>query len=139
MVDIISFSVADESAPGASSSSAPDIRTNTATPPTIQQPQPQPQASNAQLLQAQMTGFPGQQTAFGSAKPANRVPWHGKQPSSHRLQRSSSPDAPDAHGIWPVARSWCCRWYGCPSECSTYRTAWPVGSCQCSFYRPAQH
>ncbi|KAF5701651.1 hypothetical protein FGLOB1_10070, partial [Fusarium globosum] len=65
MVDIISFSVAEESAPGASSSSAPDIRTNTATPPTIQQPQPQPQASNAQLLQAQMTGFPGQQTGFG--------------------------------------------------------------------------
>ncbi|KAF5587421.1 PAN1-actin-cytoskeleton assembly [Fusarium subglutinans] len=65
MVDIISFSIADESAPGAGSSSAPDIRTNTATPPTIQQPQPQPQASNAQLLQAQMTGFPGQQTGFG--------------------------------------------------------------------------
>ncbi|KAF4335127.1 NLRC3, partial [Fusarium beomiforme] len=65
MVDIISFSVADDSAPAAGSSSTPDIRTNTATPPTIQQPQPQPQASNAQLLQAQMTGFPGQQTGFG--------------------------------------------------------------------------
>ncbi|KAF9774081.1 actin organization and endocytosis protein [Fusarium sp. DS 682] len=65
MVDIISFSVADDSAPAAGPSSTPDIRTNTATPPTIQQPQPQPQASNAQLLQAQMTGFPGQQTGFG--------------------------------------------------------------------------
>ncbi|KAJ4206212.1 actin organization and endocytosis protein [Fusarium falciforme] len=60
MVDIISFSVADE---GGSNTPAPDIRTNTATPPTIQQPQPQ--ASNSQLLQAQMTGFPGQQTGFG--------------------------------------------------------------------------
>ncbi|KAF4470438.1 Actin cytoskeleton-regulatory complex PAN1, partial [Fusarium albosuccineum] len=63
MVDIISFSVADEGGPSASTTPAPDIRTNTATPPTIQQPQPQ--ASNSQLLQAQMTGFPGQQTGFG--------------------------------------------------------------------------
>ncbi|KAF5658803.1 actin cytoskeleton-regulatory complex pan1, partial [Fusarium heterosporum] len=63
MVDIISFSVADDAAPSAGASSTPDIRTNTATPPAIQQPQPQ--ASNAQLLQTQMTGFPGQQTGFG--------------------------------------------------------------------------
>ncbi|KAJ3504328.1 hypothetical protein NM208_g16354 [Fusarium decemcellulare] len=63
MVDIISFSVADEGGPSTSTTPAPDIRTNTATPPTIQQPQPQ--ASNSQLLQAQMTGFPGQQTGFG--------------------------------------------------------------------------
>lgn len=61
MVDIINFSVADESSQA--SSSTPDIRTNTATPPTIHQPQPQ--ASNSQLLQAQMTGFPGQQAGFG--------------------------------------------------------------------------
>lgn len=61
MVDIINFSVADES--GQASSSTPDIRTNTATPPTIHQPQPQ--ASNSQLLQTQMTGFPGQQAGFG--------------------------------------------------------------------------
>ncbi|KAH7252003.1 hypothetical protein BKA59DRAFT_145614 [Fusarium tricinctum] len=65
MVDIISFSVADDGATAAGAPSTPDIRTNTATPPTIQQPQPQPQASNAQLLQTQMTGFPGQQTGFG--------------------------------------------------------------------------
>ncbi|CAH0026806.1 unnamed protein product [Clonostachys rhizophaga] len=51
MVDIISFSVVDDT---------PDTRSSNATPPAIQHPQPQPQASNAQLLQAQMTGFPGQ-------------------------------------------------------------------------------
>lgn len=63
MVDIINFSVAEEAA-GASSSTAPDfgMRQSTATPPTIQHPQPQP--SNAQILQAQMTGFPTQQTGF---------------------------------------------------------------------------
>ncbi|KAF7532018.1 hypothetical protein G7Z17_g13681 [Cylindrodendrum hubeiense] len=61
MVDIINFSVVDEAGQGGSST--PDIRTNTATPPTIHQPQPQ--ASNSQLLQTQMTGFPGQQAGFG--------------------------------------------------------------------------
>ncbi|KAI5465787.1 hypothetical protein BGZ63DRAFT_113809 [Mariannaea sp. PMI_226] len=60
MVDIISFSVPDE----AGSGTTPDIRTNTATPPTIHQPQPQ--SSNSQLLQSQMTGFPGQQIGFGA-------------------------------------------------------------------------
>lgn len=64
MVDIINFSVAEEAASGSGSASrAPDSnRQNTATPPTIQHPQPQP--SNSQLLQAQMTGFPGQQPGF---------------------------------------------------------------------------
>ncbi|KAK0645950.1 hypothetical protein B0T16DRAFT_428914 [Cercophora newfieldiana] len=65
MVDIINFSVAEE-AGGSSgpSSTAPDfgVRQNTATPPTIQHPQPQP--SNSQILQAQMTGFPARQTGF---------------------------------------------------------------------------
>lgn len=59
MVDIISFSIADDAPSGANN----DVRTNTASPPTIQQPQPQP--SNSQLLQTQMTGMPGQQTGFG--------------------------------------------------------------------------
>ncbi|KAK1756101.1 actin cytoskeleton-regulatory complex protein PAN1 [Echria macrotheca] len=67
MVDIINFSVAEEAAGGSSapSSTAPDfgVRQNTATPPTIQHPQPQ--ASNSQLLQAQMTGFPGQPGFLG--------------------------------------------------------------------------
>ncbi|KAH8674022.1 hypothetical protein BX600DRAFT_486744 [Xylariales sp. PMI_506] len=61
MVDIINFSIVDEAASsGSAATNAPDFtRQNTATPPVIQQPQPQP--SNSQLLQAQMTGFPGQQ------------------------------------------------------------------------------
>ncbi|KAK0622938.1 hypothetical protein B0T14DRAFT_426728 [Immersiella caudata] len=64
MVDIINFSVTeDTSGASAPSSSVPDfLRQNTATPPTIQHPQPQP--SNSQILQAQMTGFPAQQPGF---------------------------------------------------------------------------
>ncbi|KAK5990244.1 Actin cytoskeleton-regulatory complex protein PAN1 [Cladobotryum mycophilum] len=61
MVDIISFSVADD-APSATG--APGHGGQTAAPPTIQEPQ-LPQPSNAQLLQSQMTGFPTQQTGFG--------------------------------------------------------------------------
>ncbi|KAK8048486.1 hypothetical protein PG994_010216 [Apiospora phragmitis] len=56
MVDIISFSI-PENTP--SNNTSDFTRQNTATPPTIQHPQPQP--SNAQILQAQMTGFPGPQ------------------------------------------------------------------------------
>nr|B2AWS3.2 RecName: Full=Actin cytoskeleton-regulatory complex protein PAN1 [Podospora anserina S mat+]CDP32330.1 Putative protein similar to PAN1 of Saccharomyces cerevisiae [Podospora anserina S mat+] len=63
MVDIINFSVAEEAANASDSG----IRQNTATPPVIQHPQPQP--SNSQLLQAQMTGFPSQQTGFLGAQP----------------------------------------------------------------------
>ncbi|KAL8311776.1 hypothetical protein RB597_002412 [Gaeumannomyces tritici] len=66
MVDIINFSVADDGGGNASSSAgnAPDfsLRQSTATPPTIQHPQPQ--SSNSQLLQAQMTGFPAPQQGF---------------------------------------------------------------------------
>ncbi|KAJ4304095.1 actin organization and endocytosis protein [Collariella sp. IMI 366227] len=65
MVDIINFSIAEDSGPGPSpATNAPDfgVRQNTATPPVIQHPQPQP--SSSQLLQAQMTGFPTQQTGF---------------------------------------------------------------------------
>jgi len=69
MVDIINFNVAEEAAGGsAPASNAPDfaLRQSTATPPTIQHPQPQ--ASNSQLLQAQMTGFPGQQPGLLGAQ-----------------------------------------------------------------------
>lgn len=55
MVDIINFNTAEEAANGGA-------RSNSATAPTIQAPQPQP--SSSQLLQAQMTGFPAQQTGF---------------------------------------------------------------------------
>ncbi|AEO58051.1 hypothetical protein MYCTH_2305048 [Thermothelomyces thermophilus ATCC 42464] len=65
MVDIINFSVAEESGSNsATGTNAPDsgVRQNTAAPPVLQHPQPQP--SNSQLLQAQMTGLPTQQTGF---------------------------------------------------------------------------
>lgn len=64
MVDIIGFSIAEEgpvSTPGINVTGAQ--RDNTSSP-TIHQPRPQPQASNSQLLQSQMTGFPGQQASF---------------------------------------------------------------------------
>lgn len=61
MVDIINFSIADDAAgSGAGATNAPEFTmTNTSAPPTIVQPQPQ--SSNSQLLQSQMTGFPGGQ------------------------------------------------------------------------------
>ncbi|RDW64776.1 hypothetical protein BP6252_10427 [Coleophoma cylindrospora] len=72
MVDIISFGVADDGPAPTPSSNAPDfMRTNAATPPVIQQPQPM--QSNSALLTAQMTGFPGQfqqqQTGFQQPQP----------------------------------------------------------------------
>ncbi|KAH0596330.1 hypothetical protein MHUMG1_06191 [Metarhizium humberi] len=63
MVDIIGFSVVDDVPASSSATNAPSFQTDTTSPPVIQQPQPQP--SNSQLLQSQMTGFPGQQTGFG--------------------------------------------------------------------------
>lgn len=65
MVDRINFKVGEEAGgvdAGPSSAVPEFLRENTATPPTIQHPQPQ--ASNSQLLQSQMTGFPGQQPGF---------------------------------------------------------------------------
>jgi len=64
MVDIINFGVADETPTTAPRTNAPDftIRQGAASPPVIQQPQPLP--SNSQLLSAQMTGFPPQQSGF---------------------------------------------------------------------------
>ena len=65
MVDIINFSIAEESGPGsATATNASDFGAgqSTATPPVIQHPQPQP--SSSQLLHTQMTGFPTQQTGF---------------------------------------------------------------------------
>ncbi|TVY81878.1 Actin cytoskeleton-regulatory complex protein pan1, partial [Lachnellula suecica] len=61
MVDIINFGVADD---GPQQTNAPDFnaRSNAASPPAIQQPQPM--QSNSSLLTTQMTGFPGQQNNF---------------------------------------------------------------------------
>lgn len=62
MVDIINFGVEDNGS-STSQSNAPEFRISTAPPPVIQAPQPQ--SSNSQLLTAQMTGYPMQQTGFG--------------------------------------------------------------------------
>lgn len=63
MVDIINFSIAEDAANAGSNSAsnASNFSAQQATSglPTIQHPQPQP--SNSQILQAQMTGFPAQQ------------------------------------------------------------------------------
>ncbi|GJC95718.1 polya nuclease [Colletotrichum higginsianum] len=56
MVDIINFSIAEDTGRTTPGSNATG---RSSTEPTIHQPQPQ--ASNSQLLQAQMTGFPSQQ------------------------------------------------------------------------------
>lgn len=90
MVDIINFSIAEESAGGsASNSNAPDFATrqNTATPPAIQHPQPQP--SNAQILQAQMTGFPNQPTGFLGMN---------AQPTGYSGPRPPMPPMPTGYG-----------------------------------------
>lgn len=59
MVDIINFSLADEAGgAGSAATNAPDFASQNISTPVIQQPQPQQQQSNAQILQAQMTGFP---------------------------------------------------------------------------------
>ncbi|KAJ1337716.1 actin cytoskeleton-regulatory complex protein PAN1 [Microdochium nivale] len=66
MVDIISFSVAEEAANADPTSSTPDFtRQSSGQLPTIQQPQPISSAPNSQILQAQMTGFQNQPTGFG--------------------------------------------------------------------------
>jgi hypothetical protein len=59
MVDIISFGVVDDAPEPAAQTNAPNFsRSNAASPPTIQQPQPM--SSNSALLTSQMTGYPGQ-------------------------------------------------------------------------------
>lgn len=65
MVDIINFSVTDDTPEPAPRTNAPDFsgRQSAASPPTIQQPQPI--QSNSALLTAQMTGFPTQQPQPG--------------------------------------------------------------------------
>lgn len=76
IVDIINFNTAEEG------------RQSAATPPTIQAPQPQP--SSSQLLQAQMTGFPGQQ----QPQPTGFM----GQPQGLQPQQTGFPVAPQATG-----------------------------------------
>lgn len=105
MVDIINFSIAEEAGSGGSApaSNAPDFgaRQNTATPPTIQHPQPQP--SNSQLLQSQMTGFPGQQPGMmgqnqGFQPQQTGFPGVNPQPTGYMGPRPPMPPMPTGFG-----------------------------------------
>ncbi|KAI1743663.1 hypothetical protein F4680DRAFT_353045 [Xylaria scruposa] len=89
MVDIINFSIAEDAASG-SATNAPDFSTtqSTAPPPTIQHPQPQ--ASNSQLLQAQMTGYPGQQMGMQPQQTGMSNP----QPTGYGGPRPPMPPMP---------------------------------------------
>ncbi len=107
MVDIINFSIAEEASSGSgarAAGNAPDfgVRQNTSTPPTIQHPQPQP--SSSQLLQAQMTGFPGQQPGF-LGQPTGLQPQQtgfpglqNPQPTGYSGPRPPLPPMPTGYG-----------------------------------------
>jgi actin cytoskeleton-regulatory complex protein PAN1 len=94
MVDIINFSVAEEGGRSTPAGNAPDFnaRQSTASPPTIHQPQPQ--QSHSQLLQAQMTGFPTQQTGFLGQQ-------QGMQPQQTGFPGMSNPQAAGYTGPRP--------------------------------------
>jgi actin cytoskeleton-regulatory complex protein PAN1 len=101
MVDIINFSIAEEAAGGSvPPSNAPDfgVRQNTATPPTIQAPQPQP--SNSQLLQAQMTGFPGQPSIMNQGLQQQQTGFPGVNPvaTGYNGPRPPMPPMPTGFG-----------------------------------------
>lgn len=102
MVDIISFGVADEAPAPAPASNAPDfnIRTNAASPPAIQQPQPL--QSNSALLSAQMTGFPTQQPGFLQTQPTGFPgQQQGLQTQPTGFQNLSNPQATGYSGPRP--------------------------------------
>ncbi|KAJ3553635.1 hypothetical protein NPX13_g10841 [Xylaria arbuscula] len=92
MVDIINFSVAEEAASGGAANTSDFTRHNTATPPTIQHPQPQ--ASNSQLLQAQMTGFPGQQMNLQPQQTGFPGGMSNPQPTGYTGPRPPMPPMP---------------------------------------------
>ncbi|KAI0549421.1 hypothetical protein F4679DRAFT_547066 [Xylaria curta] len=93
MVDIINFSIAEDAASG-SATNAPDFSTtqSTAAPPTIQHPQPQ--ASNSQLLQAQMTGYPGQQMGMQPQQTGFPGGMSNPQPTGYGGPRPPMPPMP---------------------------------------------
>ncbi|KAI0447974.1 hypothetical protein F4803DRAFT_495907 [Xylaria telfairii] len=93
MVDIINFSIAEDAVSG-SATNAPDFTTrqSTATPPTIQHPQPQ--ASNSQLLQAQMTGYPGQQMGMQPQQTGFPGGMSNPQPTGYSGPRPPMPPMP---------------------------------------------
>ncbi|KAI0460486.1 hypothetical protein F5B21DRAFT_10713 [Xylaria acuta] len=93
MVDIINFSIAEDAASG-SVANAPDFTTrqSTAPPPTIQHPQPQ--ASNSQLLQAQMTGYPSQQMGMQPQQTGFPGGMSNPQPTGYSGPRPPMPPMP---------------------------------------------
>lgn len=103
MVDIINFGVSDDAPPPVPKSNVPDFanRGSTSSPLTIQQPQPQ--ASNSQLLTAQMTGFPAQQTGFQGAFQPQQTGFQGQsmQPQQTGFQNMSNPAATGYSGPRP--------------------------------------
>ncbi|KFY32581.1 hypothetical protein V493_00050 [Pseudogymnoascus sp. VKM F-4281 (FW-2241)] len=98
MVDIINFGVADDAPQPRTNVPDFNTRSSTASPPTIQQPQPM--ASNSQLLTAQMTGFQQpQQTGFqGGFQP--QPTGFGGQPQNN-FQNATSPQATGYTGPRP--------------------------------------
>lgn len=88
MVDIINFGIADN-APG----STPQINE----PPTIQQPQPM--SSNSQLLSAQMTGFPAQQTGFQGGFSAQPTGFQQPQQTGFPGQQQAQPQQNSFQGM----------------------------------------
>lgn len=113
MVDIINFGVVDNAPELPQRTNAPDFnaRSNAATPPTIQQPQPM--QSNSALLTAQMTGFPGQQnnftggfqgqqqTGFQQPMQTGFNPQGGMQPQQTGYQNLQTPSATGYSGPRP--------------------------------------
>ena len=101
MVDIINFGVADD-APAPQPMNIPNFstRSSTASPPVIQQPQPM--SSNSQLLTAQMTGFPSQQTGFQGGFQSQQTGYGGgmqnPQATGYPAPRPPMPSMPTGYG-----------------------------------------
>ncbi|GAO19980.1 hypothetical protein UVI_02063730 [Ustilaginoidea virens] len=100
MVDIISFSVVDDAPSSNPVSNAPTYGNDSLTGPAAQQPQ----LSNSQLLQSQMTGFPGQQTGFGiqpqglQAQQTGFPMMQNRQPTGYQGPRPPMPPMPTGLG-----------------------------------------
>ncbi|KFZ05348.1 hypothetical protein V501_08444 [Pseudogymnoascus sp. VKM F-4519 (FW-2642)] len=97
MVDIINFGVADDAPQPRTNVPDFNTRSSTASPPTIQQPQPM--ASNSQLLTAQMTGFQQpQQTGFQGGFQPQPTGFGGQQ---QNFQNATNPQATGYTGPRP--------------------------------------
>lgn len=98
MVDIINFGVADDAPQPRTNVPDFNTRSSTASPPTIQQPQPM--ASNSQLLTAQMTGFQQpQQTGFQGGFQPQPTGFAGQQ--QNNFQNATNPQATGYTGPRP--------------------------------------